>query len=208
MKLGQSLVGPCAAIFRVDSAGDEFQNWNLEPISTSTLRESDGFFLVRGCIIRDVIETESCFIDLCMPERVSSYVYVVAETGVTRSYHYELNGAEVVSAVAVESFGDYELFYSRKQPNVGINVLRKGLAAAVNKAAIANDLGYLLRDENRFNESIEAFSITIQAGPPSEFTLIERAKLLDAVGKRTEAEADWKTLEGILGKEAADSWRQ
>lgn len=53
---------------------------------------------------------------------------------------------------------------------------------AKNKAPIAQDLGYICRDEGRVREAIEAFSIAIKTGPSSEFIFLERADLLEKAG--------------------------
>ncbi len=196
MKLNETLLNfDCTSIYCVDSSDDDFLNWSIQPVNTPTLCESDGFFLLKGFVIREAKRVEPCFLDLVMPERISDFVYVREGPSVTRCYHHELTGANVVPAVAVEGFGNYELFYSKIDPEVGIDVLRKGLALAGNKSVIAEDLGYILRDENRPEEAIEAFTGAIQNGPSTEFIFIERARLLDATGRNAEAEADWIALE-------------
>jgi tetratricopeptide (TPR) repeat protein len=208
MKLEKSLFNvEAASIFRADSSDDNFLNWDLEPIQTPTLRESDGFFLLKGLIIRVQGKQEFCFIDLVMPERISDFVYLLDGKTVRRCYHHELAGAQIVPAIAVEGFGNYELFYSKIDPAVGINVLRAGLASAVNKTALAEDLGYILRDEKQAEEAIAAFSIAIQSGPSSYFMFIERARLFESLGRQPEAEADWKSLEQMTSKEIALGWR-
>lgn len=208
MKLLESLFRiESASIFRADSSDDNFLNWDLDPIQTPTLREGDGFFLLKSLIIQTKGNQEFCYIDLSMPERISDFVYLSNGETVARCYHHELTGAEIVPSIAVEGFGNYELFYSKIDPAVGINVLRAGLASAVNKAALAEDLGYILRDEQRAEEAIEAFSIAIQSGPSSYFMFIERARLFESLGRQPEAEADWKSLEQMTSKEIARGWR-
>ncbi len=96
----------------------------------------------------------------------------------------------MIPAVAIESFGVYELFYSHIDPEVGLTVLRTGLQAAESKAPIAEDLGYILRDEGRKEEAIEAFSIAIEEGPSCEYIPMERAALYEAIGDHANAERD------------------
>lgn len=208
MKIEKSLFGvESVSIYRADSSDDDFLNWDLEPIQTPTLRENDGFFLLKSLIIRTKGQHETCFIDLVMPERISDFIYLSDGKTIKQCYRHELKGAEVVPSVAVEGSGVYELFYSKIDPAAGINVLRAGLDLAVNKAAIAEDLGYIFRDENRAEEAIEAFSIAIQSGPSSYFMFIERARLLESLGRQPEAETDWKSLEQMTSKEIARGWR-
>ncbi|WP_200858551.1 hypothetical protein, partial [Klebsiella pneumoniae] len=47
---------------------------------------------------------------------------------------------------------------------IGLEVLREGLAVAKNKEDIAADMAYILRDEKRYQESLEAFTVAIEAG--------------------------------------------
>jgi tetratricopeptide (TPR) repeat protein len=208
MKLRESLFGAeSSSIYRVDSSDANFLNWNLEPIQTPTLRDHDGFFILKGLLVRTSVEPEPCYIDLSMPERISDYVYVSDGKTIRQCYRHELTSSEVVSTIAVEGFGVYELFYSKINPEAGIKVLREGLALALDKTAIAEDLGYILRDEKRIEEAIEAFSIAIRSGPSSYFVFIERARLFESLGRQPEADADWKSLEQMTSKELVRQWR-
>ncbi len=89
----------------------------------------------------------------------------------------------IIPAVASDCFGDYELFYAKENPQIGIDVLREGLSKAAKKYIVAEDLGYILRDENRFEESIEAFKISKQIGPSSAYIYLELSRLYRAIGQ-------------------------
>jgi tetratricopeptide (TPR) repeat protein len=116
--------------------------------------------------------------DLTMPERISDYAYFVNSGAVERRYLHECNG-EVICAVPIDGLGVYDLFYSRTEPELGLSVLRDGFERANRKTFIAEDLGYILRDEGRLEEAIQAFRVAASAGPSSNFIYLELANLYD-----------------------------
>ncbi|MFN9246388.1 MAG: tetratricopeptide repeat protein, partial [Planctomycetota bacterium] len=89
--------------------------------------------------------------------------------------------------VPIDCFGVYELFYSRIAPDLGIDILRKGLALSQNKLHIAQDLGYILRDERRFAEAAIAFQLAVDVGPSSYFIYGELAGCYDEIGDAANA---------------------
>ena len=66
--------------------------------------------------------------------------------------------------MAIEKFGVYDQYYVKGHAEVGMKVLREGLAVAKSKGPIALDLAYILRDEKRYAESAEAFTLAINQG--------------------------------------------
>jgi uncharacterized protein HemY len=56
-----------------------------------------------------------------------------------------------------------------------IDILKRGLAIAKRKHYIAEDLGYIFRDERRFREAAEMFKIAVDEGPSSYFIYGELA---------------------------------
>lgn len=174
------------SIFRVDDSGefdsDNFMEWDIVPIETEVLCEQDGFFIIHAFKITEPGEKIDCFIDLTMPERIPDYVYLINSGTVERKYIHECDG-EVICAVPIEGFGMYELFYSRINPELGLSVLRRGLELADQKTFIAEDLGYILRDEGRFEEAIQAFMISASEEPSSYFIYHELAELYDKLGQ-------------------------
>ena len=204
-------------IFRVDQENDfaskGFLDWILHPIQAKTLSAKDcpdnvldGYFIIKAIWIKENGELQDCYLDLTMPERISEEVFLLRDNEIIRQPNYKTG--EVVPAVAIEGFGVYELFYSRINPEIGIQVLREGLKNAGQKVPIAEDLAYILRDEDRHSEAIEAFTIVIenedsQYGMPNEFTFSERARLYEILGDFEKASADLRKSEEI-----ADEFRK
>src|SRR5258708_19541219 len=101
--------------------------------------------------------------------------------------------------VKISGVGVYELFYSKKRPEVGIEVLQGGLRSSAKKAAIAEDLGYILRDERRFQEAAEAFEIAVEEGPSSYFIYGELAGCYGETGNKELADKYRKLFENPPG---------
>lgn len=173
-------------LFRVENSGefdyDNFIEWDVTPIEAEVLSEQDGFFIMRAFQITEPGEKIECFIDLTMPERITDYAYFISSGAVERKYFHECDG-EVICAVPIDGFGVYDLFYSRINPELGLSVLRRGLELSNRKTFIAEDLGYILRDEGRFEEAIQAFSISASEEPSSYFIYLELAELYDQLGQ-------------------------
>lgn len=71
---------------------------------------------------------------------------------------------------------------------------------STNKNVVAEDLGYILRDEGRVEEAIEAFKISEENGPSSEYSYWELAGLYDQLGeeeKQMEYKQKFKDMGGI-----------
>jgi len=175
-------------IFRVDDTRKQnFRNWMVVPLLQQRVLENKddpfltGFYLIRAFQIFPSGEVVNCYIDLSMPERISDYTYFCNGQSVTRKFPHECKG-EIISGVPIDSVGIYDLFYSRNKPEIGISVLRDGLIRAKRKGCIAEDLGYILRDEGRLKEAIEAFNISVTEGPSSEYIYHELAELYEQLG--------------------------
>ena len=69
-----------------------------------------------------------------------------------------------------------------ENPQIGIDVLKDGLAKATNKNIVAEDLGYILRDENRIEEAIEAFKICEANIPTNASVYYELSELYKELG--------------------------
>src|SRR5688572_13237604 len=121
---------PTTKIFRVvDSASDRPRDWQLEPIEDDSLEGDEGFYILKAFNILSRENVQDCYIDISLPERINDYVYFIKHGKVRRGYRYEFPG-EVISAVPVNRSGNYELFYSKVAPEIGIQVLREGLKVA------------------------------------------------------------------------------
>ena len=181
---------PDVMFFRViESSAELPRDWKLEPLPTDLLSDTgaDGLHVMKALNVLPDGTTCDCYMDINLPERISDYAYFHKNGSLRFGYHHEFPG-EIIPAAAVDCFGVYELFYSRRRPELGIDVLRRGLAAAKRKQCIAQDLGYILRDERRFQEAAEMFKIAVEEGPSSYFIYGELAgayaELGDAANER------------------------
>ena len=75
----------------------------------------------------------------------------------------------------------------RTAPDIGIEILKQGLVASPHKTYIAEDLGYILRDEIRFAEAAEMFQIAVDAEPSSYFIYGELAGCYEEIGQTDKA---------------------
>jgi len=175
---------PNVKFFRVvDSHFDDPRDWVLEPLQTELLSdtESDEFYVIRALNVLPDGTIRDCLMNMTFPERISDYAFFLENGHFRFGYHHEFPG-EIIPAAALDCFGMYELFYSKKRPEVGIEILRRGLSIAQRKHSIAEDLGYILRDEGRFQEAAEAFRIAAEEGPSSYFIYGELAAAYSKLG--------------------------
>ncbi|MEX2168266.1 MAG: hypothetical protein WD851_03070 [Pirellulales bacterium] len=181
---------PAIFIFAVvDSDPDDQTEWDVEPVEGHVLCESDldSYFVVKAKNVLHGGTVRDCYIDMCLPERISDLAIFVSGNQLDVRYHHEFDG-EIICAVPIDCFGVYELFYSRISPDVGIELLRRGLAAAPRNCHIAEDLGYILRDEHRFGEAAEMFQVAVDGGASSYFIFGELADCYLKIGKSDEAQ--------------------
>ena len=168
---------PGAKFFRVlDSSADKPVEWELEPLEADLLSDSDsdGLHVMKALNLLPDGTIRECYMDMNLPERISDYVFFVEKGSLHYGYHHEFPG-EILPAVALDCFGVYELFYSKQRPQLGIDILKQGLAIAKRKHFIAEDLGYIFRDGRRFREAAEMFKIAVNEGPSSCFIYGELA---------------------------------
>ena len=190
---------PDVRILRViDSDGDQKSEWDVEIADAPVLSQEEGFFILKAKNILPDGTIRDCYIDVSMPERISDYVYQLQGASLDVRYHHEFEG-EVVCAVPISSYGVYALFYSKTKPEVGIEVLQGGLRSSAEKAAIAEDLGYIFRDERRFREAAEAFELAVQQGASSYFIYGELAGCYDETGNKELADKYRKLFENPPG---------
>ena len=190
-----------------DSSENDFLYWKVTPIYAPTLaaesardRILDGHFILKAVFVSPSGELQDCYVSVSMPERISETAYFYEGDHIRQGWKDELKG-KVVPLVAIEGFGSYELFYSRSKPEIGLDVLRKGLDVAKNRADIAQDMAYILRDEKRYEESVEAFTIAIEEneakGAGNEHHYFERAALREKLGDAAGALADHERAAAI-----------
>lgn len=179
---------PDVSIFQVDWDDGSFLDWEVEPIIAPTLAGDyvrdkilDGLFILKAVHISTEGELQDCYLDVVMPERISETAYFHTDEEIVEIMSHKVSG-EVIPMVAIEGFGVYDLFYSRLKPEIGLSVLRNAVKVARQKSYIAEDMAYILRDENRKLEAIEAFDIVIAEGEPNEYSYLERAGLREETG--------------------------
>jgi len=189
MKLAKALAKyPEIHIFRVEDSDDDHQaNWDVKPTDFPVLLETEGFFIVKASNILPDGTIRDCYIEVSLPERINDCTYYFDGKSFEVSLSYEVEG-DVISAVAIDCFGHYELFYSKINPDVGIFILKEGLAISQRRRYIAEDLAYIFRDERRFKEAAEMFQIAVDETPSSHFIYNELAVCYKNIGETAKAE--------------------
>lgn len=178
-------------IFVVTNQDDENElNWTIEPTDFELLPEEENIYYVKALQV-SADTTIDCYLGIMTPERIAETVVKRKPSGQIVAESIYDQEQTIIPAVASDCFGDYDLFYSKENPQIGIDVLKDGLAKATNKNIVAEDLGYILRDENRIEEAIEAFKISEQTGPSSEYVFLELSRLYRDIGQ-TDNELKYK----------------
>jgi tetratricopeptide (TPR) repeat protein len=174
----------------IDSDSDTESDWEVELVDGEVLRKSEinYYFIVKAKNVLPDGTAKDCYIDICLPERISDFAYFLHGERVDARYHHEFDG-EIICAVPIDCFGIYDLFYSKTAPEIGIEVLRRGLSASPRNAHIAEDLAYILRDERRFHEAAEMFQLAVDEGPASYFIYGELAACYQEIGESEKARA-------------------
>ncbi len=169
--------------FVVTDQDDENElNWIIEPTEFELLPEEENLYFVKAYrIFPDHIA--DCYLGIVTPERIAEIVVIkTSDEQIEIENIYDARYS-VIPAVASECFGNYELFYSKENPKVGIDVLRYGLTKAKNKNIVAEDLGYILRDEGCFTDAVEAFKISEANGSSSHYIYLELSNLYKQLGQ-------------------------
>ena len=197
---------------------DDFRHWAITPVNAPILSADildtarlDGTFLIRGWLLLPTCapSDNDCFIEVTMPERIVSSTFIqLGDLVVERSGLRHPEGHAIPRA-AIDSFGVYELYYVRGCADLGISVLREGLAFSRTKWAIANDLCYILRDEHRYDEAVDAFTIAIETGPThlQKYWYRERARLNGLLGLREAQELDERMAESLTPRRHSPPWK-
>jgi hypothetical protein len=171
------------AFRRVGRGGMDIHNWQFEPIPGDVVAEADRdeFCVIAAMNIISKTDVRQCYMDVSLPERITDCVYFI----VGNEIHYSSSrkfGGETIPASAIDGFGVYELFYSKVAPALGIEILRRGLAASKRKHFIAEDLGYIFRDEGRYQKAAEMFQLAVDEGASSYFIYGELAEIYGKIG--------------------------
>ena len=187
-------------VFIVTEQDDDNElNWTIEATNFELIPEEENYYFVKAFEISENEKTD-CYIGIMTPERIAEIVIKQGSNGQTKVESIYDQVKSIIPSIASECFGDYELYYSKENSQIGIDILKSGLTIATNKNVVAEDLGYILRDEGRIEEAIEAFKISEENGPSSEYTFWELAGLYEELGqidKQTEYRQKYKDNGGI-----------
>jgi tetratricopeptide (TPR) repeat protein len=177
------LLNHSTKIFKITGkTGDEnILDWIIEPTDLELIPEGERHFIVLAKQIF-VGRTTDCYMDINMPERITDFVIKLEDGKVSWEYYYKRQN-KIIPAVASDGYGFYDLYYAKDNPQIGIDVLRQGLTKSKSKSATAEDLGYILTDENRLEEAVEAFLISEKAVPTSHYIFNEIAQLYKELGQ-------------------------
>ena len=183
----------------IEQDDDNELNWTVEPTDYELIPEEENYYFVKAYEVSQNGKTD-CYIGVMTPERIAEVVIKQNSNGQTEIESIYDQEKSIIPAIASDCFGDYELFYSKENPQLGIDILKSAITKATNKNVVAEDLGYILRDEGRVKEAIEAFKISEENGPSSEYTFWELAGLYEELGqidKQTEYRQKYKDNGGI-----------
>lgn len=123
-------------------------------LSSGTDAPVEGDYLVAGKWIDPSGNLEDAWIQLTLPERIAERSFVLDRGQWTPTKGLFRQRQRAFSLVSVEADGDYNLFYSKPNVELGIDVLRSGLSLAARRTPILRDLFYILRDEGRSSEAL------------------------------------------------------
>jgi hypothetical protein len=209
MKLGATLFRTDCKIFEVveSDLGGDYLDWNLVPLAGRTLAKehtlsglADGCFILEGLLVYADGRTEKAYTDIGLPEREIDYHFLLANKEIVRGRGTLIPNAQVIPAVAIEKFGVYDQYYVKGHAEVGLKVLQDGLTVAKLKWPIALDVAYILRDEKRYAEAVEAFTLAIsEAAPVNYLWYSERAQLFTKLNNQEAADRDWAQVERMAG---------
>ena len=153
----------------IEENSEDPREWILSPKLEMIIPDEEAHCIVRAILIDSKHNEADCFIDISLPERISDYVIFQIEGGLDYIQIYELEDKEVIPIIASEAIGSYEMYYSQMKPSIGIEVLKRGLEISKTPSVIAEDLGYVYRDENRYQEALEAFLISDACGVSNDY---------------------------------------
>lgn len=175
-------------VFIITETEDEsILNWLIVPTNLETLPNEDNLYLVKG-IDTDNKEENNCYLSISSPERIVDSIIVIDINNQISVVDFSEQDRQTIPAIVSECYGNYELYYAKPNPSIGIEVLKNGLDKAIDKSAALEDLGYIFRDENRIKESIKAFEQAILYGVSSEYIYWELADLYKLLNQPNEVE--------------------
>jgi tetratricopeptide (TPR) repeat protein len=197
-----TIKNPAKIFYITNSDSENIIEWTIEPTNFELIPDEQGYFLV-GAKQVYTDKTVDCYIDMTTTERITDHVFRLVDGKIIGELFYDYSRkyhSSIIPAIASDCFGNYELYYAKENPQVGIAILRDGLTKSLTKNVIAEDLGYILRDENRNIEAIEAFLVSEKNEPSSAYIYLELSQLYGQLGqldKQLEYEQKYKENGGI-----------
>lgn len=185
-----------------DDDWDRLEEWELKSLEGPTLAPEDvegdfqGLFIIAAQLVTAEAVPQTCYLDLVLPERIADRHFVQEGGSIVWRRGRSVPDGTVIPAIGIEKFGNYTLFFAKENPSAGIEVLKNALPNARHRDCLAYDLAHLLRDQKRYEEAIDAFSIVVETSHPAEISPIlhslyrERARLYAAIGQPNKAAAD------------------
>jgi tetratricopeptide (TPR) repeat protein len=182
-----------------DEDWENFSEWDLQPLLGPTLAEEDvddsfeGLFIIAAQIISRDAAPQPCYMDLVLPERIAERHFLQMSGQIRMQNGLRAPNGTVIPSIGIEKLGKYRLFYAKENPAAGIDVLKRGMQEARHEEDLAYDLAYLLRDQKRYEEAIEAFTVVLNNLRMPElihWVYQERARMYAAIGRMDKAEAD------------------
>lgn len=155
---------------------DNELNWSIEPTNYELIPAKEDHYFVKAIEVSENSTTE-CYMEFKTPERVTGHVVKKDANGQPYVGNIYQQENTIIPAIACDFPGFYDIYSAKENPQAGIDVLRNSLEKASNKSAVAEELGYLLIDEERIDEAIEAFKISEKNTPTTRYTFFELAKL-------------------------------
>ena len=165
-------------IINTEDANELF--WEVEATIFQLIPDVEGDFFIPGKFISNN-KVQNCYIQISTPERIVENLIVKNGENFMYTSIYDING-EIVPSIGAECFGNYELYYSKSNPKIGIEILKNSLKKFPTSAS-AEDLGYIYRDENIFQEAINSFLLSEELGESSEFIFLELSNLYGEIGE-------------------------
>jgi len=171
-------------IMEITNSEDENPlNWSLLSIDEKVIPK-EGHFLVRSKeILKD--EERTCWMNVSTPEMISDYVFTIDAKNskiVLNNYHSLSN--KVVTNKVSNTFANYEFYYPKSKPIVGIEMLKREIENVTEKGLICEYLGYIFRDEKEIENALKWFLKSLEFGEPSsEYIYGEIANLYDEKGE-------------------------
>ncbi|KKN86664.1 hypothetical protein LCGC14_0266270 [marine sediment metagenome] len=149
---------PECGIFEIlNSDNDNPLEWEIKPTTLQLIPNGQGHYLTKAYRIEKNGVYKFAYVDVNTPERIIDYVIYDLKKP-SYSYVYDSINIEVIPAVASDCFGSYEVYYSRNNPDLSIEVLEQGLKLSKGKKCYCPRFGIYFKRRRQTKRGIEIFS--------------------------------------------------